>query len=271
MKNTFSAILISASLAIGVAAVAAPAQAKPNQAKQPANEQSGQAKDDKAAETKVEKPVAKEESGKVADQTAPAQAKDDKSVAKEESAKVAATVMCNVSNISLGGTAATDCKGPFEGNDTGNKGTLLDALDEGLFKSSVGSNFTWTLAGKSDESNLSIQADKNSNIGNWSLKQPLSSGTFVISLKSSTAYSAYLFKDIDFSTTGLKGIFNTIGVALDGSGKAGKALSHASLFVANVRSQPSTKVPEPSALMGLGLVLGGMVVARRRKSGTANF
>ena len=106
--------------------------------------------------------------------------------------------------------------------------------------------------------------------GKWSLNKALISGTFVISLKSSTAYSAYLFKDIDFSKTGLEGIFNTIGVALDGSGNAGKALSHASLFVANVPSGPSTKVPEPSALMGLGLVLGGMVVARR-KSATTNF
>jgi PEP-CTERM motif len=222
MKNRFSTLLISASLAIGVAAVAAPAQAA-------------------------------------------------KPVANEQTPKAAATVMCNVSNISLGGTAATDCKGPFEGNDTGDKGTLLDDLKNGLFATSVGSNVTWTLAGKSDESNPFLIAQNNLNTGTWSLKQPLSSGTFVISLKSSTAYSTYLFKDIDFSKTGLEGIFNTIGVALDGSGNAGKALSHASLFVADVPSGPSTKVPEPSAMMGLGLVLGGIVVARRRKPGNYNF
>ena len=237
MKNTFSALLISASLAIGVAGVAAPAQAAP-----------------------PKEAAAKE-----------AAAKEEKSVAKEENAKVAASVMCNVSNISLGGTAATDCKGPFEGNDTGAQSTLLDDLNKGLFATNLGSNVEWTLYGKSDESNLFIQPDNGSNVGKWSLEQPLSSGTFVISLKTSTAYSAYLFKDIDFSKTGLEGIFNTIGVALEGNGNAGKALSHASLFVPNVLSQPSTKVPEPSALMGLGLVLGGMVVARRRKSGTANF
>ncbi|MGI8499673.1 MAG: PEP-CTERM sorting domain-containing protein [Hassallia sp.] len=220
MKNTFSTLLISASLALGVAAIATPAQAK-----QSANEQSG---------------------------------------------KAATSVMCNISNISLGGTAATDCKGPFEGNDTGATGTLLDDLNQGLFASSVGSNVTWSLAGKSDEPNPFLTADNGLSTGNWSLNKALSSGTFVISLKSSTAYSAYLFKDIDFSKTGLEGIFNTIGVALDGSGKAGKALSHASLFVANVPPEP-TKVPEPSALMGLGLVLGGMVVARRRMSATTNF
>ncbi|MBD2607262.1 PEP-CTERM sorting domain-containing protein [Scytonema hofmannii FACHB-248] len=179
--------------------------------------------------------------------------------------------MCNVSNVSFGGTAATDCKGPFEGNDTGDKATLLDDLNGGLFASSVGSNVTWSLAGKSDEPNPFLSADNGLSTGNWSLKKALSSGTFVISLKSSTVYSTYLFKDIDFSKTGLEGIFNTIGVALDGSGNAGKALSHASLFVANVPSGPSTKVPEPSALMGLGLVLGGMVVARRRKSAPVNL
>ncbi|MBW4608524.1 MAG: PEP-CTERM sorting domain-containing protein [Hassallia sp. WJT32-NPBG1] len=239
MKNTFSALLISASLAIGVAAVAAPAQAKND--KPAANEQSGQAKNDKPA-------------------------------ANEQSAKVPTSVMCNVSNISLGGTAATDCQGPFEDNDTGNKSTLLDDLNNGLFANSVGSNVKWTLYGKSDESNDFIQADNGSNDGKWSLKQALISGTFVISLKASNAYSAYLFKDIDFSKPGgLEGIFNTTGVALNNTGNAYAALSHASLFVPKVPSGPSTKVPEPSALMGLGLVLGGMVVARRRKSGTVNF
>jgi hypothetical protein len=245
MKSVFSTLLISASLALGVAAVAAPAQAaKPTSS--PAA----------SPETKVEKP---------------AEAKVEKPAAKEETVKVATSVMCNVSNVSLGGTAATDCKGPFEGNDTGATGTLLDDLNQGLFASSVGSNVTWSLAGKSDESNPFLTADNGLSTGKWSLNKALSSGTFVISLKSSTAYSTYLFKNIDFSKTGLQGIFNTIGVALDGSGNAGKALSHASLFVANVPSEPSTKVPEPSALMGLGLVLGGMVVARRRKSGSVNL
>ncbi len=179
---------------------------------------------------------------------------------------------CNLTDVLIGTTGATACKGPFDGNDTGAGGPLLTKLNQGLFD--VGSNVTWSLAGKSDsnENNLfGFEAQNDFSTGGWSLDKALSNGpsTFVISLKTSTNYSAYLFKDIDFSKTGLEGFFNTIGVALDGSGKQGKALSHASLFVASYakpNDPPKTKVPEPGTTIGLGLVVGGMVIARRRKS-----
>jgi hypothetical protein len=181
------------------------------------------------------------------------------------------SVTCKLNQVSLGSYSATACEGSVTGNDTGSQGTLLDKLNEGLFKEQIGFDVTWTLAGKSDDkSNDFLTADNGKNTGNWSLKNALSTDTFVLSLKSGTSYSAYLFTGIDFSIAdNLKGVFNTIGVALDGSGEAGKDLSHASLFVANkalVEAPTKRRVPEPSTIVGLGLAIGGIVITRRRKS-----
>jgi hypothetical protein len=177
---------------------------------------------------------------------------------------------CSLTDVFIGNTQATACKGPFEGNDTGAKGTLLDDLNKGLFN--LGAEATWTLAGKSDGSdNLGFEAQNGLSSGTWNLGTAFgnSSATFVISLKTSTNYSAYLFKDIDFSKTGLQGIFNTIGVALNGSGTQGKGLSHASIFVASYvkpPEPPKARVPEASTTIGLGIVFGSMLISRRRKS-----
>ncbi|MBE9004619.1 PEP-CTERM sorting domain-containing protein [Fortiea sp. LEGE XX443] len=180
------------------------------------------------------------------------------------------SVACNVTDVFIGSTSASACKGPFSGNDTGAKGTLLTDLNNGLFD--IGAKTTWELLGKSDEQDsFGFEAQNNLSSGTWNLGKALGDGptTFVISLKTSTAYSTYLFKDIDFSKTGLTGFFNTIGVALDGSGKQGKALSHASIFKATyvkLPDPPKAKVPEPSVAIGLGIVMGRMLISRRRKS-----
>ncbi|AFY99586.1 PEP-CTERM sorting domain-containing protein [Calothrix sp. PCC 6303] len=174
------------------------------------------------------------------------------------------SAICSTNNISLGSISATACEGPISGNDTGAQGTLLDKLNNNLFSSSIGTGVQWSLAGKSDDTNpFAITAGSNST-GTWGLGAPLSSNTFVVSLKSSNAYSAYLFKDYDFSQ-GLTGIFNTIGVALNGSGTAGKDLSHASLFVSNI-APPHASVPEPASLVALGLVATGIATVRRRRA-----
>ncbi|PAX59696.1 PEP-CTERM sorting domain-containing protein [Brunnivagina elsteri CCALA 953] len=180
---------------------------------------------------------------------------------------------CSLSNISIGGTAATDCKGPFDGNDTGAGNPLLTELNKGLFN--VGAGVTWTQAGKSDDggNDYGFKAKNDFSTGDWGLGKSFVSdpvtglSTFVISLKTSTAYSAYLFKDIDLSKTGLTGIFNTIGVALDGSGNNGKALSHASLFIAKKPDQK--KVPEPSIIFGLSALAAGSLAMKKKSSNSA--
>jgi hypothetical protein len=184
-------------------------------------------------------------------------------------APATASVTCSVTDVSLGAFDATDCRGSFEGNDTGAGSTLLDSLNAGLF-SSVPSDVTWSLAGKSDDSNpLVLRADEKllleGGLGAWNLTSALSTDTFVLSLKAGTSYSAYLFQGIDFLQSGLDGLFTTMGVALDGSGLAGRDLSHASLFVAS-RNTGTTPVPEPATLLGLAVVGGGISLSRRRKS-----
>ena len=146
---------------------------------------------------------------------------------------------CKTSDAKIGSIIATACKGPMEGNDTGSDAPLLTSLNKGLFSDFVSSSYTWAMAGKSDESDsFGFEADNGASAGSWLLNKALPSSTFVLSLKTSTAYSAYLFTNVDFSVTGLKGVFDTIGVALDGSGKAGKALSHASLFYVTNQTPP---------------------------------
>ncbi|MBD2342998.1 PEP-CTERM sorting domain-containing protein [Anabaena subtropica] len=180
------------------------------------------------------------------------------------------SVSCSVTDVSIGSTQASACKGPFSGNDTGAQSTLLNDLNQGLFN--IGANATWDLVGKSDSSdNFGFEAQNGRSSGTWSLGTALGNGptTFVISLKTSTSYSTYLFQDIDFSQTGLTGFFNTIGVALNGSGSQGKDLSHASIFkatYAKLPEPPKVKVPEPTASIGLGIVMGSMLISRRRKS-----
>lgn len=175
------------------------------------------------------------------------------------------TVQCNISNVSIGNVLATACSGPFAGNDTGAGKPLETKLDNGLFASYVGSGDWWEV-GKSDSSdNYGVEANNGSNNSWWKLGKALPSNTFVVSLKTSTYYSAYLFKNYDFSK-GLTGVFNTIGVDLDGSGTKGRGLSHLSVFALNVVTPPpEKKIPEPATMMGLGVVASALLI-RRRKS-----
>ncbi|MCT7986323.1 PEP-CTERM sorting domain-containing protein [Laspinema sp. A4] len=177
---------------------------------------------------------------------------------------------CSITDVLLGNTPATACEGAFEGNDTGAQSTLLGDLNGGMFSSFVDAGTTWTLGAKSDDAGSWLLAENGTTDSNkpyngeWNLLNAISGGTFVLSLKSNTYYSAYLFQGIDFATTGLEGLFNTIGVAVN-KGR-GQDLSHASIFVASGGPiVDPTPVPEPATLLGLAVVGGGLSL-RRRKS-----
>ncbi|MBD2485269.1 PEP-CTERM sorting domain-containing protein [Planktothrix sp. FACHB-1365] len=183
---------------------------------------------------------------------------------------------CSNTDISIGGSLgtlvkATDCDGASSGNDTGSGNPLLTRLQNGLFAENFNSNQTvsWSYGGKSEEGEKGLfgfNAKYDYSEGNWGFTTKPTFNTFVVSLKSNDFYSAYLFKDYDWSQ-GLNGVFNTIGVSTNKQGKA-QALSHASLFAANVTTvtPPPAEVPEPTTLVGLGLAFGGMLASRRRQS-----
>lgn len=176
-------------------------------------------------------------------------------------------ISCAVSDIVLGGTNATACEGAFKGNDTGNRGTLLDKLNNNLFSNQIGTDINWNLAAKSDNSNPQNPFANNPNTSTGTLSLNNLSAflgeTFVISLKAGNGYSAYLFQD--FQGNDLNAIYNTIGVAQNRRGAA-KDLSHASLWVSNIQRTTPTpdKIPEPGTILGLSLVATGMIMARRR-------
>lgn len=195
--------------------------------------------------------------------------------------KTVRSAVCSVSDVKVSTLNATECQGPFSGNDTGAGNPLLTRLNNGLFSGFSSSTGSWSLLGKSDSGGFMTAGS--SNTGNWTLSsgRKLSdvvpstagkpaTGTFVLSLKSSTAYTAYLFKDISTLFTG--GTFNTIGVDLDGSGRQGKGLSHASLFYYQPKMDapeppPSTyqPVPEPFTILGTVAAAGfGFGLKRKR-------
>ena len=183
-------------------------------------------------------------------------------------------------NASLGATTAgilynntmayDACIGSFSTKSTGNdvlgdgKGPLLDALDSGIF----GGITDWDFSGKSDSSGSTVGdlgfqwTEPKEGQGSWRF-QNLKAGfdaDLVVSLKTANYWSAYYIKKgtiSDFSAATFD--WNTLGVDLAGSKTAGKGLSHASVFYANVSfDEPPQRVPEPSSAATLGLVALGL-------------
>ena len=167
---------------------------------------------------------------------------------------------CIAGEVVAGGIGFTACRGSFLGNDAQRHGEpLLSQLNSGLFADTVGQS-TWTYYGKSDAG--IFMADKSAQ-GLWTLRPgEVLNSPFVLSLKASRNFSAYLFTEVN-QVTG--GEFTTAGVATNKRGIP-QDLSHASIYVTD-DDRPVHPVPfEPVSTLGLLAFTGMAAKAYRQRA-----
>ena len=189
------------------------------------------------------------------------------------------SVACSDSTVTAAGATYLACEGPFDGNDVGNGDPLLTKLNNGLFDGFLARDYAWEMDAKYDVDTQRIDDgdnkygfdlnfnDSERNSGSWSVLKTLKE-PFAISLKTSTKHSVYLFDGSNTPNGVDSGFWETLGVALNGSGKAGKGLSHATLFVAKNYTYPEDEprdIPEPATMASLFFAAGGVLVSRRRR------
>ncbi|MBD2580523.1 PEP-CTERM sorting domain-containing protein [Oscillatoria sp. FACHB-1406] len=152
--------------------------------------------------------------------------------------------------VGSGMTAYTDCIGAFSTKSTANdvlgdgRGSLFDALGTGVF----GGITNWAFGGKQDAGAKTSGAtvdygfqwtENKEGSGIWSLTKAAENlyADVVISLKTATSWSAYYIQKGTALSDFQNLLWNTSGVELAGNKKNGKALSHASIFFANIETK----------------------------------
>jgi len=168
---------------------------------------------------------------------------------------------CIAGSVVAGGFGYSACRGAFYGNDAQASGEpLLSELNNGLFADVVG-NANWSYYGKSDEG---IFTADNTSSGLWNLLPgEVLNSPFVLSLKASTGFSAYLFTNIT-EVTG--GSFNTAGVATN-QRDIPQDLSHASIYLLDNGTQPQAVPFDLSSSLGLLSLAGIFGVSRFKGKG----
>ncbi len=162
--------------------------------------------------------------------------------------KVEAQVACSTTNVLFGGVlAATKCYGSFVGNDVPNNFAAIKAWFEA---EDVGNN-VWGVKAKSDEANSFFGAVGSGATGTITLLNPIT-GTFGISLKEGSFYSAYLWQSVALSSNSFT--YTTPN---------GQGLSHATLW--DDEGGFVIIVPEPTSFAIMFLGLAGLGVAARRR------
>lgn len=189
------------------------------------------------------------------------------SATASQAANLTSTVLEDFSNWKTGGqtcdavgsgmTAYTDCIGSFSTRSTNNdvlgdgRGSLLNALGTGVF----GGITNWTFGGKQDAgattSGAAVDygfqwAENKEGSGTWNLTKAAENlyADVVISLKTATSWSAYYIQKGTALSDFQNLLWNTSGVELAGNKQNGKALSHASIFFANIETKTPV-VTEP--------------------------
>ncbi|WP_414576699.1 PEP-CTERM sorting domain-containing protein [Anabaena sp. CCY 9402-a] len=173
-------------------------------------------------------------------------------------------------NLNGGAIDATACTGeletnstdwPFNNDVTGSGDPLLSRLNN-LF----GTNYNWSFVRKDEQNgnqtNVGFDGFSAAKTGTWSAN-PALIGPFAISLKGGTGFTVYLFENITQAVT--SGTWSTLGILNNGGNQPN--LSHISLFKAEV---PSTPVPEPITMFGIGVGLAGGGILKQKYGKKAN-
>lgn len=149
----------------------------------------------------------------------------------------------SILSMSALGASAASLIGTYEGNDTGDKGTAIENLNDILGP-------TWTLAGKSDEGLGNFLSGGHDELsGVWSTGL---SGAGAFSVKAGDGY--LLFETDNISTID----WSTVGLTVGKNGNT-PGLSHLSVY--------TNDVPEPLTLMGSAVALGfGGYFQRKRNA-----
>lgn len=174
---------------------------------------------------------------------------------------------CDVDNIFSGIATYTGCEGAFSGNDNESE---VNNLFEDVYNSDASVSLSNKLdAGSGSTDWFEITNNGAGNDGEITFLKDIDY-KFSFVLKASNKWSSYFFDGIEAGTV-LD--FNTAGVSQNGRGVA-QGLSHATLYVSDIEAairEEENKpvkvyVPEPSAIVGLAFLGGGMFLSRRRKS-----
>lgn len=162
---------------------------------------------------------------------------------------------CALNDVTVEGSASDVCAGPIAGNDSAADINTAFGADNSV---------VWTLADKSDDQDTKIVAPEATS-GDWTYTGDTISSPFIIVLKGSTNYSAYLFKTLGDLVDGDTGTFL---ISFLTNGDQNPALSHLSIYTTD-SDIPDTSifgnpVPLPAALWLFGPALLGFMGLRKK-------
>jgi hypothetical protein len=162
---------------------------------------------------------------------------------------------CAVTDVTIEGSASDVCAGPISGN-----------ASAGVINTAFGADNSviWTLAFKSPDDPELDAPEATSGAWKYTGTDPISS-PFVIILKGSTNYSAYLFKTLGDLVNGDEGTFL---ISFLNNGGQTPELSHMSIYTTD-SDIPDTSifgnpVPLPAALWLFGPALLGFMGLRKK-------